>query len=282
MEGNAVLPIRLLILADITAIAIGVALLYRFLDFGGSSLIGYVCIAIFVPVASMGLWMWANGSGAKLVSMPGWNDLDDELQAYGSSVMGLHIAVSMALMSAALPTIMVPRYGLVLFFVLLFLGIGMLIAGAIRVLVLSPSGRRFVPKQHLTVWMMTFLCLFAIVAAPVLILENVGEQTVDVTLGDTSVRIRAPMVDSTIDYSEIENVYLDEDFTRGDRTSGFHGFDISSGKYNNSDLGRYTLASFDSCRACVVIVTDSGDEYAFNQKTYADTESLYLALKEKV
>ncbi len=283
MDERPVLPVRLLLLADAAAIAIAVALIAVSVGFGGLSILPLITIPIFVLLCSLGLWMWANGAGASLVSAPGWNSIGEDMKTYAVSVMGLHIAIGMAFVDCAIPFVIIPVWGIIVFIALLLVGMGITFAGLIRVLSTAHGQpRKFVRKTPLTVWMTVFLVLFAVVAIPVLALEESGPAGVKVELGDTAVTIKAPMVDRTIAYDDIDTVELDPDFDIGSRISGYGGLEINSGKFRNSEYGQYTLASYASCDTFVKITKKSGEHIVFNQKNSAETEALYSDLVSRL
>ena len=283
MDERPVLPVRLLLLADAAAIAIAVVLIAVSVGFGGLSILPLITIPTFVLICSLGLWMWANGAGADLVSSPGWNSLSDDMKTYGVSVVGLHIAIGMAFVDCAIPFVIIPGWGIGVFIALLLIGMAVTFAGVIRVLSISRSQpRTFVRKTPLTVWMTVFLVLFTVVAVPILALEESGPAGVKVELGDTAVTIKAPMVDRTIAYDDIDTVELDPDFSIGSRISGYGGLEMNSGKFRNSEYGQYTLASYSSCDTFVKITKKSGEHIVFNQKNAEETEALYSDLVSRL
>ena len=90
------MPVGYLLLADAVAIALGLSLIYETVGLSGFGMMGYITIPIFTLICSLGLWMWANGAGANLVSSPGWNNLDEQQKVRAVSTMGLHLAIGMA------------------------------------------------------------------------------------------------------------------------------------------------------------------------------------------
>ena len=272
---------QLVVLADAIAIAICLLLIYEYVGFEGAGILPTVVCPIMSVIASIGVVMWANGSGAKFTNGPKWETMNEGQTAYAGSVMGLHLAIGITLMACGVPLIMAGTLGIVFFIILLLSGIGVLFWGMFRVFTGPRIGnKRFVAKNPTVVWGFFILLLFAIVAVPVLVAESSGSNGADVNLYDDRFTVDAPMAHFSIDYDDVtpENVNIDYHFDRGTRTSGFSDLMISSGTYKNDALGTYKLASYDSCGACIVIKTDSGNYYAFNQQTESETESLYNEL----
>ena len=283
MNDGAVLPARYLLLADAVAIAIAVLLIHEAVGFAGVGILPLITVPTFILISSFGLWMWANGMGANLISSPGWNSLDDGLKTRGVSIMGMHIALGMAFVSSAIPFVVIPVWGIAAFLVLLFTGMGITFAGVIRILSLSRnSARTSVPKSPMTVWITVFLVLFGIVAVPVLALDTFGTAGVEVGLGETSMSIKAPLVDRTIDYADIDKVELDDAFSIGGRISGYGGLSMNTGTFKNSEYGQYTLASYTTCDTFIKITMKSGSHIVINQKDAESTLTLYNDISGRV
>lgn len=283
MDERPVLPVKLLLIADALAIAVAVILIDISVGFGGISILPLITIPTFVLLCSFGLWMWANGAGANLVSSPGWNSLSEDSKPYAVSVMGLHIAIGMAFVDCAIPFVIIPVWGIAAFIALLLTGMAVTFSGLIRVLTMNRSNpKRFIRKTPLTVWVTVFLVLFTVVAVPVLALEKSGPAGVNIELGETDMTVKAPMVDRTVAYDDIDTVELDPDFSIGSRISGYGGLEINSGKFRNSEYGQYTLASYSTCDTFVKITKKSGEHIVFNQKNAEDTEALYSDLLSRL
>ena len=284
MEEKPVLPVKYLLLADAAFIALAVVLIDYVTGFEGIAILPLITIPVFILISSFGLWMWANGAGASMVSSPGWNTLNDDQKTYGVSVFGLHLAIGMALVSSAIPFILIPGWGLIVFLVLLLSGMAECFAGAVRVMMMGRnSTKKFVRKSPLMVWGTVFLILFAAVAIPMLALEESGPNSgVQVKLGETEMTIDAPLMERTVKYADIEKVELDPDFKIGERISGYGGLSINSGKFRNSEYGQYSLASYSSCDTFVKITLKSGGHVVFNQKNVSETEALYSDLLSRL
>ena len=283
MGSSAALPAKYLLVADAVAIVLGLVLLYEYVGFGGTSIIGYICIPIFTLLVSLGLWMWANGAGANLVSAPGWEKLDDDEKERAVSIMGFHIAAGMTIVCCAMPCIFIPRWGIAAFIILLLAGMAFTFLGIVRIcmkrghLASGPSHR-----PPLTVWTTVLIMLFAIVAVPVTVLTESGPDGVIVDLGDSELSIRAPMVDRTVAYSDISSLELDSDLDIGSRISGMEDLKLACGKYRNSEFGTYTLASYKSCDTYIVLRTNDGSVLVFNQSDNDDTSALYNDIKGRM
>lgn len=159
------------------------------------------------------------------------------------------------------------------------------------ILMIYPMVRFFDPKKIGNVrfekmgsgkgWEIAILTAAIVIIPTAVLFETVDENgEIDISVGDSSVRVTGPMVDETIAYSEIADIRLDGDFQRGSRIAGYSDSYIQSGNFRNSG-GNYTLAAYCSCGACIVIEDMGGHTYAFNQKTEQSTQELYDTLVEK-
>ena len=271
------------VLADAVAIAICMILIYQYIGFGGTGIMPTIVCPLMCVISSVGVVMWANGTGSSYTNGPRWDTMNEDQKTYASSILGLHLAIGMAMVACAVPLIMAGVWGIVGFILLLFAGIACVIVGVVRVISGSRIGdRKLVPKSPTLVWGVFIMLLFAIVAVPILITESAsGTTDIDVTVGENSVSVDAPMAKFSIKYSDIQDISVDDDFSRGSRTSGYHDTRVSCGTYRNS-LGMYKLASYDACTPCIVIKTASGYYYAFNQPTETETYALYESIKAKI
>ena len=271
------------ILADVVAIAICMALIYEYIGFGGTGIMPTIVCPLMCVISSIGVVMWANGSGSSYTNGPKWDTMNEEQKTYASSILGLHLAIGMAIIACAVPLIMAGVWGIVGFILLQLAGFACVFVGVFRVISGSRIGdRKLVPKGPTLVWGVFIMLLFTIVAVPILITESAsGTTDINVTVGENAVSVDAPMAKFSIKYSDIGDIYVDDDFSRGSRTSGYHDTRVSCGTYRNS-LGTYKLASYDACAPCIVIKTVSGYYYAFNQPTGSETQALYESIQAKI
>ena len=66
---------QLVVLADAIAIAICLLLIYEYVGFEGAGILPTVVCPIMSVIASIGVVMWANGSGAKFTNGPKWETM---------------------------------------------------------------------------------------------------------------------------------------------------------------------------------------------------------------
>ncbi len=272
-----------LILADAVAIAVFFVLMWQYYGFGGRYLIITISAPVMAVVTSVGVAMWADGRSYRYINGPRWDTMDEGQRMYAASSMGIAVALSMLLVDFAIAAFLI-SYGVIWFLLLLFTGMGVLFIGLFRVYDGRKVGdRTFRPKTASAVWGTLMMVLFASVAVPVLMAEVYqGTDYVEVSLGEESLKVTAPLTDFTIDYSEISSVELVDDFDRGSRTSGYHDMTVSSGNYRNGSLGSYRLAAFDACDSCIVVKTVSDKYYAFNRATESETAELMAEILSRI
>ena len=282
-EGYKLKPLHVVI-ADAVAIALGLFLLYELYGFVGEAIISFIVCPIMTIVASVGIYFWANGVGSNGINGPRWSTMNEDQTLYAASVVGIHLAIGMTIISCAIPLVLMGSYGIAAFIVMIILGMGVVMAGVIRVFTGSKVGdRRFVGKSPAMVWGTFLIMLFAIFAVPLLVYDSgFIAHGIEVDVKDNSVEVKAPMVDFDIRYTDISEIKIVDDFDRGSRISGLGGIGMDCGTYKNSSLGKYKLASYTSCDSCIVIETNGGDYYAFNQKSTEDTKAIYDKILAKL
>ena len=271
------------VIADAAAIATCLILVHQFIGLESIGILPAIVSPVLSVIASAGIVMWANSTGWKYTNGPKWDTMNDEQKAYACSVMGLYMTISVAVIGCAVPMVMLRPMGILWFILLLVSGIAILLIGVIKVYTGQRIGNRTVkPKSATAVWGLFILLLLTIVSVPVLITEAAGVSSIDVDVGEEHVSVSGPMIDFSIKYSDMSSIELVEDFSRGSRTSGFSDMRISTGTFHNSSLGTYRLASYDACDSMIVVKTNGGSYYAFNQSTAAETQALFDTLNGRI
>ena len=271
------------VIADAVAVTTCLILVYYFVGFEGTGILPAIISPVLSVVMSIGIVMWANGAGSNHISGLNWESMNDDQKSYACSVMGLCMAIGVTLIGCAVPMVMMEPMGVMWFALLISSGVIVMFAGMIWVLNGTRIGdRKYRPKSATAVWGLFIMLLFAIISVPIMITEAEGASNVTVDLGDDKIAVRAPLTEFSIAYSDISSVELDDDFDIGTKTSGFSDMRISAGTYRNSTLGTYRLAAYDACAYMIVIHTNGGSHYAFNQSSAYDTMSLYDDIMAKL
>lgn len=106
---------------------------------------------------------------------------------------------------------------------------------------------------------------------------------VNVSVDKNAVEINAFMaLGSSVDYTDIKEVYLSDDVHHGSRVGGFGGLKISSGNFENDKYGRYKLYAYNDNDTFIVVKTNEDKYIVFNQSSQKDTEKVYESILEKV
>lgn len=269
---------------DVLAIALCLIMIWQFESFSGTGIMVAIVSPVMIVISSIGIVMWCSGTGSKFTNGPRWDTMNEDQTRFAASTVGIHLAVSMALMACAMPMITYENMGIMWFILLLMAGIFVLVAGIVRVADGNHVGnKKLLPKSVTTVWGTYLMLTFAIIAVPILIIDaSSGTDGITVELDDEGISVDAPMTDFSIKYADISSVTLDDDFERGTRTSGYHDLKISSGNYKNTSLGSYRLAAYDGCDSCIIVTTSGGKAYAFNASTESSTQELYTDILSRL
>lgn len=106
---------------------------------------------------------------------------------------------------------------------------------------------------------------------------------VNLSVGKNAVEINAFMASgSSVDYTDIKEVYLSDDVHHGSRVGGFGGLKISSGNFENDKYGRYKLYAYNDNDTFIVVKTNEDKYIVFNQSSQKNTEKVYESILEKV
>ena len=118
------------------------------------------------------------------------------------------------------------------------------------------------------------------VVAFALITWNAGN--VNVSVDDEGFHVDAPLVNENISYSDIVSMEIREDMDLGDRTNGFGGNRVFSGKFHNDEFEYYTLACYHHVKKYIVVELTGGKMLVLNQDSAEKTILLYDELSEKL
>jgi hypothetical protein len=107
--------------------------------------------------------------------------------------------------------------------------------------------------------------------------------SVTASVDNNALHVDAPGVNSDVYFTEIDSVEIRSGIVGGfgTRTNGFGGSEISSGQYNNSAYGSYTLAVHSSVHKYIVVhKTGYGSTLVFNLGSEGETIDFYNELQK--
>lgn len=152
-------------------------------------------------------------------------------------------------------------------------------SGAKSVMVSDSSDSK--KRYSRTVKLVTGIVAGTIVLIIALIAILLSAGHIDVSMDDDSITIDATMMKEDILYSEISSIELREDFDAGTRIGGYGTHDISSGKFRNSEFGKYRLAMHNDVDTVIVIHLEDR-VVVFNMESISETESTFHELDLRV
>ena len=240
----------------------------------------FPAIVLFVcfPIIMMGLFFWITGRGKWAINMVDWSKYSEEECRMIVSHTGFWIMM----------TVIVLLYGLSLLFISLWVGVTIAVIAAVIMFatLFRPYFRRIerpLPTMDSVKAFSVFLIVIAVSLVPTTFFLSTGssQESVDITLGEESFTVKAPMFDHTFRYDEIDDIQYYDDFDKGTRKMGYNDYHVSSGKFHNDMFGDYHLAAYTSVKPCIAISVN-GDMYAFNQDSDAATLGLFDTLKSKM
>jgi len=284
---------KLLVLLVIIAIAVPLGLTALFLagDVDDPDLMMQaLLLSAMIPLIALSVYMWVTGKGAMLIA--GYNTSTQAVRdSYDSQALakfvGMVVTIAMVLMTAGLE-LLVLNVSMVLFWLLLIASIVVLFGAVIYM----NTGKRFLregasPAHAMSAKDRTRSRKIAIaslaVTAIILIavFAFIGSGKVSASLDPDGLQVSAPFVNEKVPYEDITSVELRASFDDGRRVGGFGGTEVSSGNFQNSELGRYVLARYNSVPNCIV-VHHAGGVLVFNLDTVDDTTSMYHELLTKL
>ena len=227
----------------------------------------------FYPLSIFALSMYSEGRYHRWINGFDWASMDDRQRANSVSYMGRFMAVSMVLMSLAMPLLMVNLlYGIAV----LIIAIAFVFVPIVKVETAMETP--FVPKSA-GKKVALFIAVTMLALVPCVLVENsdLGNDAVTVEFGDR-LHVEAPLVNEYFDYSKIEQLGYDEDFDKGSRIFGYGTPYICSGTFENAQFHRYTLMSYTQVSPCIYFLYE-GQYYAFNQADDAKTLQAFEELK---
>lgn len=243
-----------------------------------SIIMGAVTTFVLFPIVMMSTYMWLTGKGSRFINGIDWTKLSEEETKNTVSHVGFWLMISMIIM----------MYGMSVIVSHIWIGLAVLgIAIVLAIVLIARMMSGNLKKPMMDVDSIKAFSVFLIVAAvslvptTVLMTEYTLSESVDVTVGDTSFTVKAPMFDHTFSYEEIDEIQYIEDFNKGTRKWGYNTGTICSGKYQNDMFGDYQLAAYKNVRPCIAISV-KGEMYAFNQDSDSATMDLYDQLKSRI
>ena len=102
------------------------------------------------------------------------------------------------------------------------------------------------------------------------------------TLSDSSLVITADFSeDLSVPFHTIDSVSYQQEKSMAMRIYGFNSARLSTGTFENDDLGRHSRYTYTGCDAVIVLTSDD-ETLVINCKTPDETQTLYQSLLEKV
>lgn len=261
---------------------IGSAAAMIYVAFKNSTFLGLfmpaICFFVMFPIVMMSAYMWLTGKGARFINGVDWSKLSEQETKNRVSSIGFWIMVSMIIVMNGLAVI--PSY--------IWVGLGILGVGSILAIVIAiktvvgGTGRRMISVDSMkALSILLVVALVSLVPTTYIVTEFTSNESVDVTVGEDSFTVKAPMFDHNFKYSEIEEIRYDADFDKGSRKMGYATDTICSGKWKNTEFGDYELAAYAKVKPCIVI-SAGGGIYAFNQDSDDATLNLFNDLKNRI
>jgi len=136
-------------------------------------------------------------------------------------------------------------------------------------------------KDRKVMWAALGVVGAIVVVAVALFFFSWGSGSVNVSVDGEGLNVDAPLVNENISYNDIVSIETREGMDFGNRTNGFGGSKVLSGKFNNSEFGSYTLACYKNVKKYIVIELTAGEMLVLNQDSIEETLLLYDELFEK-
>ena len=109
--------------------------------------------------------------------------------------------------------------------------------------------------------------------AVLIVVSSTGN--IDIVCGENSFEINADFWnDITVDYADIDEIRLLNDFEGGIRTYGFSSARLLMGTFENDEFGTYTRYTYGKCKTCIVI-RDGENVLVINAENEEETKALY-------
>lgn len=231
------------------------------------------------PITIWGMYMWHVGSGFRWVNGIDWSKHDHGTNVRICRYVGKYIMAFGIVFTWAMSTIFA---SLVLFIIGTILSIILCIIPFIKIGIRGPDGLGDSILDNRRKIMSILAVSILTIVPPAIVLDSDASSTpIEITFNEHYVSVKAPMFNHDFLYEEINEIHLDEDFDRGMRIMGYGTTSICSGKFDNDSFGRYELAAYNSCDACIVISV-GGEIFAFNQSSLSKTNTVYMELLSRI
>ena len=223
-----------------------------------------------------GLYMWLHGGGYRFLNIGvDWSRMTDGEARSTASGFGIWITASMVLLLFSLSILM---HHMVPGFILMAISVAFVFVPLAR----KPEKKRSLPLMTPSKRALTVILVSAIALIPSMYMfESEGTGSVEITMDDEGISVKAPMFDHRFLYEDIDGCEYYEDFPKGSRVMGYADGTIASGTFKNDMFGRYQLASYVKISPCIAISCD-GEMYAFNQSSAGETLALYEVLSSRL
>ena len=241
-----------------------------------SLILATVSLFCCYPMICYGLYMWLHGGGYRFLNIGvDWSRMTDGEARSTASGFGIWITASMVLLLFSLSILM---HHMVPGFILMAISVAFVFVPLAR----KPEKKRSLPLMTPSKRALTVILVSAIALIPSMYMfESEGTGSVEITMDDEGISVKAPMFDHRFLYEDIDGCEYYEDFPKGSRVMGYADGTIASGTFKNDMFGRYQLASYVKISPCIAISCD-GEMYAFNQSSAGETLALYEVLSSRL
>ncbi|MDR2846606.1 MAG: hypothetical protein LBV63_04925 [Candidatus Methanoplasma sp.] len=102
-----------------------------------------------------------------------------------------------------------------------------------------------------------------------------------VWFNEDHMRIRGPMLDKVVNYSDIVSVDLRNDVKYGAKSMGYMGSKYIGGSFDNEEFRHYFVSANYEVKSCIVVRYSKKTVLVFNMETEDETLLTYNALKSR-
>ncbi len=135
-------------------------------------------------------------------------------------------------------------------------------------------------RMMLNQWSFSSILMLLVILPVVLFISGGIFGDLSVTMGDDTLSIDSPIRGWDIAYSDIDNCELKDGTFEVRRVSGLGNHRIIAGNLHNDEIGDCKGALYRNTDACVLVRTNDGSYYVFNDTSVEGTKALYDELME--
>ena len=133
-------------------------------------------------------------------------------------------------------------------------------------------------RMMLNQWSFSSIFMLLVILPVVLFISGGIFGDLSVTIGDDMLSIDSPIRDWDIAYPDIDNCELKDGTFEVRRVSGLGNHRIIAGNMHNDEIGDCKGALYENTDACVLVRTNDGSYYVFNDTSVDGTKALYEEL----